>query len=118
LFRFGSHAILPLRGAVPAPAEATATAMRLTRDQVELLAQHIVRGLLREEHIAIDAPEPIIDAVAEVLTADLAAEDALNEEVREMLKNYADDISRGSLNYQELFRKVKSKLARERKMVI
>jgi hypothetical protein len=92
--------------------------MRLTRDQVELVAQHIVRGLLREEHIAIDQPEPVIDAVAGVLTADLAAEDQLNEEVREMLKNYADDISRGSLNYQELFRKVKAKLARERKMVI
>ena len=94
--------------------------MRLTRDQVEIVAQHIVRGLLREEHIAVDhdQPEPIIEAVAQVLTADLAAEDQLNEEVREMLKNYADDISRGSLNYQELFRKVKSKLARERKMVI
>jgi hypothetical protein len=94
--------------------------MRLTRDQVEIVAQHIVRGLLREEHIAVDhdQPEPIIDAVAQVLTADLAAEDQLNEEVREMLKNYADDISRGSLNYQELFRKVKAKLARERKMVI
>ena len=94
--------------------------MRLTRDQVEIVAQHIVRGLLREEHIAVDhdQPEPIIDAVAQVLTADLTAEDQLNEEVREMLKNYADDISRGSLNYQELFRKVKSKLARERKMVI
>ena len=94
--------------------------MRLTRDQVEIVAQHIVRGLLREEHIAVDhdQPEPIIDAVAQVLTADLAAEDQLNEEVREMLKTYADDISRGSLNYQELFRKVKTKLARERKMVI
>ena len=94
--------------------------MRLTRDQVEIVAQHIVRGLLREEHIAVDhdQPEPIIDAVAQVLTADLTAEDQLNEEVREMLKTYADDISRGSLNYQELFRKVKAKLARERKMVI
>jgi hypothetical protein len=35
-----------------------------------------------------------------------------------MLKNFAEEISRGALNYQELFRKVKTKLARERKMVI
>jgi hypothetical protein len=92
--------------------------MRLTRDQVELLSQHIVRGLLRDEHIAADQPEPIIDAVAQVLTADLEAEDKLNDEVREVLKNFADEISRGALDYQQLFRKVKSKLAKDRKMVI
>jgi hypothetical protein len=49
---------------------------------------------------------------------DLEAEDRLNDEVRDMLKNFADEISRGSLNYQELFRKAKAKLARERKMII
>jgi hypothetical protein len=92
--------------------------MRLTRDQVELVSQHIVRGLLRDEHIAADQPEPIIDAVAQVLTADLEAEDKLNDEVREVLKNFADEISRGSLDYQQLFRKVKAKLAKDRKMVI
>jgi uncharacterized protein len=92
--------------------------MRLTRDQVELVSQHIVRGLLRDEHIAVDQPEPIIDAVAAVVTGDLEAEDKLNDEVREVLKNFADEISRGSLDYQQLFRKVKAKLARERKMVI
>jgi hypothetical protein len=92
--------------------------MRLTRDQVELVSQHIVRGLLREEYIAVDAPEPIIDAVAAVLTSDLEAEDKLNDEAREVLKNFADEISRGSLDYQQLFRKVKAKLAKDRKMVI
>jgi hypothetical protein len=88
--------------------------MRLTRDQVELVSQHIVRGLLREEYIAVDAPEPIIDAVAAVLTSDLEAEDKLNDEAREVLKNFADEISRGSLDYQQLFRKVKAKLAKDR----
>jgi hypothetical protein len=92
--------------------------MRLTRDQVELVSQHIVRGLLRDEFIAVDAPEPIIDAVAAVVTGDLDAEDKLNDEVREVLKNFADEISRGSLDYQQLFRKVKAKMAKERKMVI
>lgn len=92
--------------------------MRLTRDQVGYVSQHIVRGLLREEFITVDRPEVLTDAVAQVLTADLEAEDRLNDEVREMLQNFSEEISRGSLNYQELFRKVKAKLARERKMVI
>ena len=92
--------------------------MRLTRDQVGYVSQHIVRGLLRDEFIATDQPEQLIDSIAQVLTTDLEAEDRLNDEVREMLQNFSEEISRGSLNYQELFRKVKAKLARERKMVI
>jgi hypothetical protein len=92
--------------------------MRLTRDQVGYVSQHIVRGLLRDEFIATDHPEQVIDSIAQVVTTDLEAEDRLNDEVREMLQNFSEEISRGSLNYQELFRKVKAKLARERKMVI
>lgn len=92
--------------------------MRLTRDQVGFVSQHIVRGLLKDEFIAADLPDKVIDLIAHVVTADLEAEDRLNDEVREMLKNYADEISRSSLNYQDLFRKAKAKLARERKMVI
>jgi hypothetical protein len=92
--------------------------MRLTRDQVGYVSQHIVRGLLREGFIAADHPEPVIDAIAQVITADLEAEDRLNDDVREMLMTYADEISRGALNYQELFRKAKAKLARDRKIVI
>lgn len=92
--------------------------MRLTRDQVGYVSQQIVRGLLRDGFISTDHPEPLIDAVAQVVTADFEAEDRLNDEVRDMLKNFAEEISRGSLNYQELFRKAKAKLAKERKMVI
>jgi hypothetical protein len=92
--------------------------VRLTRDQIEHLSQQIVRGLIKDEMILADHPDRVIDAMAGVITSDLAAEDQLNEEVRELLKNYTDEISRGMVNYQELFRKVKAKLARDRKMVI
>jgi hypothetical protein len=92
--------------------------MRLTRDQVGQISQRIVRGLLKEQVITADQPERVIDLVAQVFTADLAAEDKLNDEVREILQVHADEISRGMVNYQEIFRKVKAKLARDRKMVI
>jgi hypothetical protein len=77
-----------------------------------------VRGLLRGEYIAADRPEEVIDTLSRVLTEDLAAEDKLNDEVREILQGHAEEINRGMVNYQELFRKVKAKLARDRKMVI
>ena len=92
--------------------------MRLTRDQVEAISQRIVRGLVKEEIISAERPESVIDLLAGVFHADLEAEDRLNEEVHELLKNYSDEISRGMINYQDLFRKVKTKMARDRKMVI
>jgi len=92
--------------------------MRLTRDQVGQISQRVVRGLLKDELIAADNPEQVIDLIVKVFTEDLAAEDRLNEEVRGILTNYADEISRGMVNYQEIFRKVKAKLARDRKIVI
>jgi len=92
--------------------------MRLTRDQVETISQRIVRGLVRDEVITAERPELVIDLLAGVFLADLAAEDRLNDEVHELLKNYSEEISRGMVNYQDLFRKVKSKLARDRKLVI
>ena len=92
--------------------------MRLTSDQIGYISQKVVRGLIKEEMIIADNPEQFIDTLAKVFQGDLDAEERLNEEVREMLKGYADEISRGMLNYQELFRKAKARLARDRKMVI
>lgn len=92
--------------------------MRLTRDQMEFITQKVVRSLVKDEFIIADNPETVIDLLAGVFIADLQAEDRLNDEVREVLQGYADEISRGMLNYQELFRKAKAKMARDRKMVI
>jgi len=92
--------------------------MRLTRDQIGQISQRIVRGLTRDEAIESDAPEKTIDLLVQVFTADLTAEDRLNDEVREILQSHADEINRGMVTYQELFRKVKAKLARDRKLVI
>jgi len=92
--------------------------MRLTRDQIEAMSQRIVRSLIKDQMITMERPEAAVDLLANVFTADLEAEDRLNEEVHELLKNYSEEISRGMINYQDLFRKVKSKMARDRKMVI
>ncbi len=92
--------------------------MRLTQDQIGHIARQIIRGLLKEEMIIIDQPAQATDLLVEVFVKDFQAEDVLNDEVRDLLQNYTEEINRGMVNYQELFRKVKTKLARERKMVI
>ncbi len=92
--------------------------MRLTRNQVESITQSLVHALIREGTISTDDPGGLIDRLSEVFLADLAVEDRLNEEVREILGRYTEEISRRDINYQEMFRKIKSKLARERGIIL
>jgi hypothetical protein len=92
--------------------------MRLTRDQIGQISQKIVRGLIKDGLLVSESPETVIDGLARVFLADLEAEDRLNDEVHELLKGYSELIARGDVNYQELFRKAKAKLARDRKIVI
>ena len=92
--------------------------MRLNQDQIGQIARQIVRRLLKEEMIIVDQPEQATELLVETFVKDFQAEDALNDEVRTLLENYSDEINRGMVNYQELFRKVKAKMARERKIVI
>ena len=92
--------------------------MRLTRDQVEAITQSLVHALVREGTISTDEPGGVTDRLSAVFLEDLAVEDKLNEEVREILGKYNEEISRGDINYQEMFRKIKTKLARERKIIL
>jgi hypothetical protein len=92
--------------------------VRLTRDQIEAITQNVVHALIREGTISTEEPGAITDRLAGVIAEDLAVEDQLNLEVREIMDKYSDEIARGDINYQEMFRKIKSKLARERNIIL
>ena len=59
-----------------------------------------------------------MERLSAVFEEDLAAEDRLNEEVREILQKHGEEMARGDINYQEMFRKVKNKLARDRDLIL
>ena len=92
--------------------------MRRTRDQIEVISQNLVHALIREGTISTEEPGSLIDRLATVIADDLAVEDRLNLEVREILEKYSEEMTRGDVNYQEMFRKIKTKLARERKIIL
>ena len=60
----------------------------------------------------------VVDRVGRALTEDLQVEDRLNEEVREILRGHADQIDRQNIQYHEMFKLIKSKLVRERKLIL
>jgi hypothetical protein len=92
--------------------------LRLTRDQIDAITQNMVHALIREGTISTDEPGAIIDRLAAVFVEDLAVEDRLNLEVREIMEKYSEEMTRGDINYQEMFRKIKTKLARERNIIL
>jgi hypothetical protein len=52
-----------------------------------------------------------------VIEQDLAIEDTLNDEVREMLSQYTEYMRREGVSYQDMFRKIKNTLITQRKVI-
>ena len=48
---------------------------------------------------------------------DLAVEDQLNDEVRDLLSQYSDYMRKEGVSYQEMFRRIKNTLIKERKVI-
>jgi hypothetical protein len=90
----------------------------LVRDYVGYISREIVRRLVAAQMIEVGSPEALVGKVRQVLHDELSVEDRLNEEVREILSQYADRMRREGVSYQEMYKKVKGQLARERKLIL
>ena len=55
--------------------------------------------------------------IANVVEEDLAIEDRLNDEVRDMLSEYSEYMRREGVSYQEMFRRIKNTLISQRKVI-
>lgn len=92
--------------------------MLLTRDFVGYMAKDIVKRLVAGKMIETKDPENLTQQVRQVMSDEITVEDRLNDEVREILSRYSDEMRRTGASYQEMFKKVKSQLARERKLIL
>ncbi len=92
--------------------------MLLSRDFVGYMSKEIVKRLVGQEMIEAAAPEALTAKVRAALADELGVEDRLNEDVRAILTQYADEMRRTGASYQEMYKKVKNQLARERKLIL
>ncbi len=92
--------------------------MRMRLEQVEMMAHEVVRRLDESGLVRFEQRQGAVEHVARALTQDLQVEDRLNEEVREILRGLADQMNSQNIQYHEMFKLVKSKLVRERKLVL
>ena len=90
--------------------------MLLPREFVTYLSRQIARRLIPGT-IETAVPERVADIVINLVTAEMDAEDKLNDEVRELLDQYSDYMKREGVGYQDMFRKIKSTMITQRKIV-
>ena len=92
--------------------------MLLQRDYVSHMASQVVKRLVEGGHIESKAAEAVTTRVRQKMMEELTVEDRLNEEVRQILIDRQDDMRRLGVSYQEMYKKVKQQLARDRKLVL
>ena len=94
--------------------------MLLNRDYVGHMASDVIKKLLEDKQIEIKEKdqEAVITRVRQHMLEEITIEDKVNEEVRNILTQYQDEMRRTGVSYQEMFKKVKGQIARDRKLIL
>ena len=92
--------------------------MALRKEFVHLVAERMADELVQLEMIAVPAGFDLTEQLYQVMETELGLEDKINEEVRGLLNQYSDQMRQNGISYQEMFKLIKNKLVRERKIVL
>jgi hypothetical protein len=92
--------------------------MLLSRDYVSYMAGEVVKRLLASKMIEAPSTDALTQRLRVAVQDEISVEDRLNEEVRQILTQYADEMRRAGASYQEMFKKVKGELARQKKLIL
>jgi hypothetical protein len=92
--------------------------MLLVRDFVAHIASEVIKRLVEGGQIEVKAPDTVTTRVRQRMLEELTVEDRLNEEVRQILVERQDEMRSTGASYQEMYKKVKQHLARDRKLVL
>jgi hypothetical protein len=90
--------------------------MLLAREFVAYISRQIVKEL-SPQWIETTDPQVAAAFIGNVVEDDLAIEDRLNDDVRDLLSQYGDYMRRENVSYQEMFRRVKNNLITQRKVI-
>jgi hypothetical protein len=92
--------------------------VRLNKGQIEHLASVILRSLAKEGKIIIEDRTRLLEEVTNLMTDEFQKEDRLDQEVREILNKHMEKIRKENIEYQTMFRMIKTKLAKEKGIVL
>src|SRR5271169_3418801 len=90
--------------------------MLLAREFVDYISRQVIKKLT-PQWIETSDINVAADFIASVIEEDLAVEDRLNDEVRDLLSQYSEYMRREGVSYQEMFRRIKNTLISQRKVI-
>jgi hypothetical protein len=90
--------------------------MLLAREFVDYISRQTIRKLSPQW---IETTDLTVagEFMATIIEDDLAIEDQLNDEVREMLSQYSEYMRKEGVSYQDMFRRIKNTLITQRKVI-
>jgi uncharacterized protein len=93
--------------------------MRLRREMIQYLAQAMTRDLIDKGFIRVLGERAKVEELLrEAITEELQIEDRLNDEVKDLLRAFSNEFSRGEADYHKMFTMVKRKLVQERGLIL
>lgn len=93
--------------------------MRLSEHKIDSLTSQIAALLQERDDVVVESDANRLQAlIRQAMVEELLVEDRLEEEVRELLKQYDREIRQGRMSYNTLFTRIKSKLVRERELIL
>lgn len=92
--------------------------MRISKTLLEIISSSIARTLVSRKLINVRDIHQFEEKIHNVLLDDLTIEDRLDEEVRLIMEQHSDTIKQANVEYHEMFKTIKKKLVRERKLIL
>lgn len=93
--------------------------MRVSKERVRHMAESVAAHLQQDGQLEVTGDrKAFVDALEQAITGELSIEDRLNAEVRQLLKAYEKQIEQGQVDYQRMFTMIKTKLVRERGIIL
>jgi uncharacterized protein len=90
--------------------------MLLAREFVAYVSRQLVQRL-SPGILETPVPDVVAQKIGDLISEELAVEDRLNDEVRDLLSQYSEYMRREGVSYQEMFRRIKNTLITQRKVI-
>jgi hypothetical protein len=92
--------------------------MQLTREFIGYMTKEVLKRLTTAGLIVYDQPEYVTEVMTQVVLDELSIEARIDDEVRKILEQHGAEMKETGAEYEEMFKKVKRQLVRERKVVL
>lgn len=92
--------------------------MRLPREYAAYMAKEVLKRLTAEKLIQYEQAAYVTEVMTQVIIEELSVEDHINEQVRKILESYDGQMQEMGVSYEDMFKKVKRQLVRDRNVVL